>query len=86
MIESDDRYQIKFIRHRGDDSVIPVAIRGLNVSRKNPAEQWDGKRTITFVEALEGKEEIQMDDREWWTEADKGSGQVGFLQRGVCSC
>lgn len=33
-----------------------------------------------------GKEEIQMDDREWWTEADKGSGQVGFLQRGVCSC
>lgn len=44
---------IKFIRHRGDDSVIPVAIRGLNVSRKNPAEQWDGKRTITFVEALD---------------------------------
>lgn len=23
-----------------------------------------------------------MDDREWWTEADKGSGQVGFLQKG----
>lgn len=34
--------------------------------------------TIAFVGAFSsGKEEIQMDDGKWWTEADKGSGQVG---------
>lgn len=29
-----------------------------------------------------GKEEIQMDDRKWWTEADKGRrAQVGRISR-----
>lgn len=57
-IESAD-IPFEFIRHRGDDSVIPVAVRGLDVSRKNPAGQWDGGRTITFsskISTREGKD------------------------------
>lgn len=58
----DDRIEpadipFEFIRHRGDDSVIPVAVRGLDVSRKNPAGQWDnGGRTITFSSKLSTRE------------------------------